>query len=136
MLNKTNTKLENVNYKREEAYLYNKKEKADKKRVEKLWGILSEVKDGRFVIPFECKEEFDFCESKIDYEKLDSAQKGAVNNITSFVVHKQVSAFDHIFPEDSDANELAYLVSKGNKTYLVNNEGFTYSRYIIELINF
>ena len=36
MLNKTNTKMENVNYKREEAYLYNKKEKADKKRVEKF----------------------------------------------------------------------------------------------------
>ena len=38
MLNKTNTKMENVNYKREEAYLYNKKEKADKKEL-KNYGV-------------------------------------------------------------------------------------------------
>ena len=56
--------MENVNYKREEAYLYNKKEKADKKRVEKLWGILSEVKDGRFVIPLNVKRSLIFVSLK------------------------------------------------------------------------
>jgi len=136
MLNKTNIKMENVNYKREEAYLFNKQVKPNKERVDILWGILSEVKDGKFVIPFECKEEFDFCETKIDYNKLDVGQKSALHNISTLVVHKEISAFDNIFPEDSDVNELVYLVSRGNKNYLVNNEGFSYSRYIVEIINF
>ena len=82
------------------------------------------------------KEEFDFCETKIDYNKLDVGQKSALHNISTLVVHKEISAFDNIFPEDSDVNELVYLVSRGNKNYLVNNEGFSYSRYIVEIINF
>ena len=117
-------------------YLYNKKDKADKKKVMALWSILTEVNDGRFVIPFERKTEFDDCRSICNYYKLNDKQRGALHNLSTFIVHKEISAFDYIFPENEDVNELVYLVSRGNKIYLVNNEGFSYSRYIVEIINF
>jgi hypothetical protein len=138
MLNKTNIKMENVNYYggREKTYLYDKKEKNDSKKVDELWGILARVQNGKFIIPFERKEEFDSCTTQVDYNKLEDDQRTALHGISNLIVHKYISAFDYIFPEDSDVNELVYLVSRGNKNYLVNNEGFSYSRYIVEIINF
>jgi hypothetical protein len=52
------------------------------------------------------------------------------------VISKFTSSFDYIFPSNEEDNELVYLVSRANKTFIVNNEGFGYSRYIIELRNY
>ena len=129
--------MENVNYKTENAYLNNKNRTSfSKEKINKLWSILTKIEDGRFVIPFQRKTEFDDCTATIDYDNCSSEQKAALHNISTLVVHKQINAFDNIFPYDMDVNELVYIVSRGNKNYLVNTEGYMYSRYIVEILNF
>ncbi len=100
------------------------------------FGSLTRIKEGRYVIPFQRKTEFDDCLISVDYDRLGVDQKQALDQISSMVVHKNTSSFDPIFPSNEEDNELVYLVSRNNITYLVNNEGFSYSRYIIELINY
>jgi hypothetical protein len=100
------------------------------------FGSLTRIREGRYEIPFQRKTEFDDCLIYIDYNILSYDQKKALRQITSMVVSKDTSSFDYLFPSNEDDNELVYLVSRDNVTYLVNNEGFGYSRYIIELRNY
>jgi hypothetical protein len=100
------------------------------------FGALTRIREGKFVIPFERKTDFDDCRSYVDYKDLSITQKIALKKISSMVISKFTSSFDYIFPSNEEDNELVYLVSRANKTFIVNNEGFGYSRYIIELRNY
>ena len=112
------------------------RKKAKRKQIDNNFGILTRIREGRYQIPFQRKTEFDDCRSFVNYTDLIPTQKKAIKNISSVVVSKDTSSFDYIFPSNEDDNELVYLVSRNNVTYLVNNEGFGYSRYIIELRNY
>jgi len=105
------------------------------RKIEKNWTTLARVENGSFNIPFERKTEFEYVSNKVNFNNLNGFQKVAIESLTTMILKSDASAFDHIYP-DGEKNELCYLVSHQNKTYLVNNEGFNYSRYLIELINY
>ena len=128
MLNKTNTKMNDLKIET--------KTNKTKEEINFNFGALTRIREGRYEIPFQRKTEFDDCLIYIDYNILSYEQKKALRQITSMVVSKDTSSFDYLFPSNEDDNELVYLVSRDNVTYLVNNEGFGYSRYIIELRNY
>ena len=108
----------------------------DRDQIEKNWETIARVENGSFNIPFERKVEFEECSTKIDYRDLSLKQKDAILELNTRVVDSRTSAFDNIFPATDIYNEYCYLVSHKNRIYLVNNEGFQYCRYIIELINY
>lgn len=108
----------------------------DREQIEKNWETIARVEKGEFTIPFERKVEFEECSTKVDYRDLSVKQKDAILELNTRIVDSRTSAFDNIFPKTDIYNEYCYLVSHKNRTYLVNNEGFTYCRYIVELINY
>ncbi|QDP61380.1 MAG: hypothetical protein GOVbin2014_19 [Prokaryotic dsDNA virus sp.] len=93
---------------------------------------IAAVKNGSFVIPFERKVDFDDCRSVVSLDDLNAKQLKAINNAPSLTLKPNTSAFDYLYPTDF-RNKYIYTVTRGNKTFLVNNEGFGYSRYIVEL---
>lgn len=97
--------------------------------------IASLNKDGYFTIPFERKTDFDDCRTIVNVTDLTYDQIQAVYNAPYLDVSIHTSAFDYIFPRelDSEDNKYIYVVKRGNQTFLVNNEGYGYSRYIVEL---
>lgn len=101
----------------------------------KNWEILARVENGTFNIPFERKTDFEEVMESVDFTDLNSTQQKAIRNLSTKIVDSFTSAFDNIYPDGND-NELCYLVSKRNRLFLVNNEGYQYSRYIVELLNY
>lgn len=99
------------------------------------WEILARVKDGSFKIPFERKTDFEEVTTQISYYDLDAAQTYAIINLPAIILPSTTSSFDNIFPKGDD-NQLCYLVSHKNRLFIVNNEGYQYARYLVELINY
>ena len=93
----------------------------------------------------------------LNFQSLTPSKQMAISALTTIVVEGEeadnFSFYDDIFPEqkcesvgvsdwklsDDNKNELMYLVQVNNKwfrkTYLVNNEGYKYSRYTREIKN-
>lgn len=105
------------------------------REIEKNWNTLARVENGSFNIPFERKTSFEEVTNKVNYNNLNGFQKVAIDRLSTMILKSYASSFDHIFPNDEE-NELCYLVSHKNRTFLVNNEGYNYCRYIVELINY
>tara|TARA_R100000231_G_scaffold138412_1_gene116713 strand:+ start:65 stop:385 length:321 start_codon:yes stop_codon:yes gene_type:complete len=105
------------------------------KKSERNWEILARVENGSFNIPFERKTEFEEVTTSVDFTDLSFEQRGAVNSLTTKILNSISSSYDNIYPEGDD-NELCYLVSHKNRLFLVNNEGYQYSRYLVELTNY
>jgi len=99
---------------------------------------IAAVENGSFLIPFERKTDFEDCRTIVDVLDLNSAQIEAIYNAPFMNVSLHTNAFDYIFPREleENANMYIYIVKRGNQTFLVNNEGFGYSRYIVELKNY
>ena len=99
---------------------------------------IAAVENGSFLIPFERKTDFEDCRTIVDVLDLNSAQIEAIYNAPFMNVSLHTNAFDYIFPREleGNANKYIYIVKRGNQTFLVNNEGFGYSRYIVELKNY
>jgi hypothetical protein len=99
---------------------------------------IAAVENGGFVIPFERKVDFDDCRTEVSIYDLNPKQVKAIYNAPFLNVSLHTSAFDYLFPREleGNANKYIYIVKRGNQTFLVNNEGFGYSRYIVELKNY
>ena len=102
------------------------------------FGALTRIREGKFVIPFERKTDFEDCITIVDVLDLNSAQIEAIYNAPFMNVSLHTNAFDYIFPREleGNANKYIYIVKRGKQTFLVNNEGFGYARYIVELKNY
>ena len=105
------------------------------KNTERNYRVLGNIENGYFVIPFERKTDFEEVTTSVDFEDLTPKQKLSITTLSTIVVDKDTSSFCNIFPEGND-NELCYLVSQRNRLFLVNNEGYQYSRYLVELTNY
>lgn len=89
---------------------------------------------------YERKVPFSDITTKVNFNKLGWEKRNAILTLTMVKTDKE--SFANIFPEDYvgydkvyDNNECCYLVKTQGKIFLVNNEGFTDSRYALELTN-
>lgn len=78
---------------------------------------------------------FEDVTNTIDFNSLTDDQKTAVYNVSTRILPKFADCFESIFENNTDS-ELIYIVSHRNRTFLVNTEGYTYCRYIVELKNY
>lgn len=99
---------------------------------------IANVVNGSFAIPFERKVDFEDCRTIVDVLDLNAKQVKAIYNAPFMSVSITTSAFDYLFPREleGNANKYIYIVKRGHQIFLVNNEGFGYSRYIVELKNY
>lgn len=79
---------------------------------------------------------FEDVTNTIDFDNLTLDQKTAIYNVSTRTLPKFADCFESIFPNNDTDNELIYIVSHRNRTFLVNTEGYTYCRYIVELKNY
>lgn len=79
---------------------------------------------------------FEDVSNTIDFDELTISQKLAIYNVSTRILPKDADCFESIFPNNDEDNELIYIVSHRNRTFLVNTEGYTYCRYIVELKNY
>jgi hypothetical protein len=91
---------------------------------------------GSFKIPYRRKEDFEYA-TAIDFNLLGKLTKRTINTLSVYTLSEDACAFDNIFPDYvTGENQYCYLVMKGDNVYLVNNEGFKYCRYIVQLFNY
>ena len=90
-------------------------------------------------LPYDRKTEFYYTSARINFNRLGYLKQNAIRTLT--IVETDKDVFDNLYPEskqpDSEClNEFIYLVKTQGKLFLVNNEGFQYSRYVLELTNY
>jgi len=85
-------------------------------------------------LPYDRKTEFYYTSARINFNRLGYLKQNAIRTLT--VVETDKEAFDNLYPKSHDENEFIYLVKTQGKLFLVNNEGYEYSRYVAELTNY
>ena len=90
-------------------------------------------------LPYNRKTQFEYVDERVNFNKLGWKKQNAIRTLT--IVETDKDVFDNLYPEskqpDSEClNEFIYLVKTQGKLFLVNNEGFQYSRYVLELTNY
>jgi hypothetical protein len=92
--------------------------------------------EGYFKLNYTRKEDFQYANG-VDFNTLGKLTQRAINSLSVYTISDDHCAFDNIFPDyESGKNQYCYLVMKGDNVYLVNNEGFKYCRYIVQLFNY
>lgn len=98
-----------------------------------IYNVIANVTNGKYDIPWNCKESWTANKKPMNIMEFDHFQRDAIYKAPRRVVSMHTSSFDNIF---TDNNELIYIVQQGKHTYLVNNEGYGYSKYWIEIIGY
>jgi hypothetical protein len=98
-----------------------------------IYDIIGNVTNGKYDIPWNCKESWTANTKPMNIMDFDQTQRAAIYKASKRIVSIHTSSFDNIFV---DNNELIYIVIQGKKTFLVNNEGYGYSKYWVEIIGY
>jgi hypothetical protein len=70
--------------------------------------------------------------TSVDFKNLDKETRKAINTFPVLLFNSQT---DLMGIENLDGNQQFYILFIGNRNYLVDTQGYTYPRYIIELKN-
>ena len=98
------------------------------------YNIIANVTNGKYDIPWNCKESWTTDTKPMNIMEFDQTQRSAIYDAPRRVVSIHTSSFDNIFPKEN--NELIYIVQQGKSIFLVNNEGYGYSKYWVEIIGY
>jgi len=100
----------------------------DKRLVAENFSLLRDMR-------YERKTPFSHITTSVNFNQLGVNKQNAILTLT--MVETDEDAFDYIFPKSltyvEHGNEYIYLVKTEGKIFLVNNEGYRYCRYALEL---